>query len=215
MQKVRVHNIAVSTDGYAAGPSQSMDAPMGLGGDRLHEWAFETRWGHAMLGQDGGAEGLDNDFLLLGEEGIGATIIGRNMFGPIRGAWDPSDDWRGWWGDEPPYHHSVFVLTHHEHEPMTMQGGTTFHFVTGGIEAALEGALSAAGGADVRIGGGASTIQQFLAAGLVDEMHVVVVPVLLGGGERLFDNLEGASHDGKVEFIPSPPVLHVRYSPGA
>jgi len=210
MPKLRVHNLAMSLDGYAAGPRQSANAPLGVGGEQLHEWVFETRFGRRMLGQEGGDDGLDNQFLMRGDEGVGATIMGRNMFGPIRGEWG-SEEWRGWWGDEPPYHHPVFVLTHHPHAPIPMQGGTTFNFVTDGIEAALRHAFEAANGQDVRLGGGPATIQQYLRAGLVDEMHVAIVPVLLGSGERLFDNLEGgAARYECVEFVSSPAVAHMR-----
>ena len=212
MAKLRVHNFAISLDGYAAGPKQSIENPLGVGGSRLHEWVFATRSGAQMLGTDGGDEGLDDDFMARGDAGIGATIMGRNMFGPIRGDWG-SDQWTGWWGDDPPYHHPVFVLTHHAHPPITMQGGTTFHFVDDGIEAALKRALDAADGQDVRVGGGASTVQQYLRAGLVDEMHLVVVPILLGGGERLFDHLDGGPHGYQcVEFVSSPSVAHVRFA---
>jgi dihydrofolate reductase len=209
MPKLRVHSVAMSLDGYVAGPRQGPDDPLGVGGTQLHEWVFATRYGRAMLGEDGGEEGLDDEFLQRGNDNIGATIIGRNMFGPVRGPW-PDDTWRGWWGDEPPYHHPVFVLTHHAREPLTMLGGTTFHFVTDGIEAALARAYDAAGGRDVRLGGGAATIRQYLRAGLVDELHVAVVPVLLGDGERLFeDALPGYE---RTEFAASPSVAHVRFS---
>jgi dihydrofolate reductase len=212
MPKVRVHNFTMSLDGYAAGPNQSLDNPLGVGGSRLHEWAFATRSGREMHGMDAGEEGLDDSFVARGDVGIGATIMGRNMFGPIRGPWG-SDPWAGWWGDDPPFHHAVFVLTHHARESISMQGGTTFHFVDGGIEMALERALVAAHGNDVRIGGGAATIQQFLRAGLIDDMHLAIVPVLLGGGERLFDNLDGGPHGYEcVEFVGSPSVAHARFS---
>jgi len=212
MPKLRVHNLAISLDGYAAGPNQSLDNPLGVGGPGLHEWAFATRTARHMHGMDGGDEGLDDDFVAQGDLGIGATIMGRNMFGPIRGPWD-NDEWTGWWGDNPPYHHPVFVLTHHRRPSITMQGGTTFQFVHDGIEAALEQAFNSADGNDVRIGGGASTVQQYLRAGLIDDMHLVIVPILLGGGERLFDHLDGGP-DGYdcVEFISSPSVAHVRFS---
>jgi dihydrofolate reductase len=209
MPKLRVHSVAMSLDGYVAGPRQGPDDPLGVGGTALHEWVFATRYGRAMLGEDGGEEGLDDEFLQRGNDNIGATIIGRNMFGPVRGPW-PDDTWRGWWGDEPPYHHPVFVLTHHAREPLAMLGGTTFHFVTDGIEAALARAYDAAGGRDVRLGGGAATIRQYLRAGLVDELHVAVVPVLLGDGERIFeDALPGYE---RTEFAASPSVAHVRFS---
>jgi dihydrofolate reductase len=168
-----------------------------------------------MIGEEGGDEGVDDRFLARGNEGIGATIMGRNMFGPVRGPW-PDEEWKGWWGDDPPYHHPVFVLTHHPRPSLPMAGGTTFHFVDDGIEAVLERAFDAAGGADVRLGGGAATVQQYLRTGLVDDLHVAIVPILLGGGERLLDNLDGAP-DGYecVEFAPSPAVAHVRFAPKA
>ncbi|HEY3240216.1 MAG TPA: dihydrofolate reductase family protein [Acidimicrobiia bacterium] len=212
MPNVRVHNFAMSVDGYAAGPSQSLDNPLGVGGTRLHEWAFATRSGRQMHGMDGGDEGVDDDFIARGDAGIGATIMGRNMFGPIRGSWG-GDEWTGWWGDSPPYHHPVFVLTHHPRPSIPMQGGTTFHFVADGIDAALKRALDAAEGKDVRIGGGAATIQQYLRAGLIDDLHLAIVPILLGAGERLFDHLDGGPEGYEcVEFVSSPSVAHVRLS---
>ena len=210
MPKLRVHSVAISLDGYVAGPDQDLENPIGLGGSALHEWVFKSRFGRSMFGQEGGDEGIDNDFLMRGDVGIGATIMGRNMFGPIRGGWG-DDSWKGWWGDEPPYHHPVFVLTHHPHEPIPMQGGTTFNFVTDGIESALKQAFAAANGGDVRLGGGASAVQQYLRAGLIDELHLAIVPVLLGGGERLFDNLNGGPSGYEcVEVVSSPNVTHVR-----
>lgn len=210
MPKLRVHNLAMSLDGYVAGPDQSLENPLGVGGPRLHEWVFETRAGRQMFGLEGGNDGVDNDFIARADEGIGATIIGRNMFGPIRGPW-PNEDWTGWWGDTPPYHHSVFVLTHHPRPSIPMQGGTTFHFVTDGIEAALERAFAAANGKDVRLGGGAATVQQYLRAGLVDELHLAIVPILLGSGERLFDHLAGGPQGYRCdELVSSPSVAHVR-----
>jgi dihydrofolate reductase len=189
MSKLRVHNLSISLDGYVAGPSQSRVNPLGEGGEELHEWVFRTAYGLRMQGmEEGGSEGIDNDFMVAGDENVGATIMGRNMFGPIRGEWGP-DEWKGWWGDNPPYHHDVFVLTHHAHDDIPMEGGTTFHFVTEGIEAALERAREAAAGKDVRIGGGAFAVQQYLKARLVDYMHVAITPVLLGGGERLFEDV--------------------------
>ena len=209
MAKLRVHNLAISLDGYAAGPDQSLDNPIGVGGTRLHEWVFATRSGRQMRGIDGGTEGVDNEFIARGEVGIGATIMGRNMFGPIRGPWS-SDPWTGWWGDNPPFHHPVFVLTHHPRPSITMEGGTTFHFVDDGVQVALERAFKAAGGDDVRLGGGPATIQQYLRAGLIDELHVAIVPILLGGGERLFDHLDGAPGYECAELVSSPSVAHVR-----
>jgi dihydrofolate reductase len=207
--ELRVHNFAISLDGYAAGPHQSVDNPLGVGGTRLHEWAFATAAFQRQHGGTGGAEGVDNDFIARGDDGIGATIMGRNMFGPVRGPW--TREWTGWWGENPPFHHPVFVLTHHAHPPITMQGGTTFHFITDGIEAAREQALAAADGQHVRLGGGASTIQQYLRAGLVDELHLAVVPILLGDGEPLFAPLAGAPLGYEcVELVGSPAVAHIR-----
>ncbi len=211
MAKLRVHNMAISIDGYGAGPNQSVDDPLGVGGPGLHEWVFKTRTGRRMLGEEGGDEGLDDQFLVRGEAGIGATVMGRNMFGPVRGRW-PDEDWKGWWGPNPPYHHPVFVLTHHPRKPVPMEGGTTFNFVTDGIESALSQAFAAAGGLDVRLGGGAATIQQYLKAGLVDEMHVAIVPIFLGAGERLFDHLDGGPVGYEcVELVSSPRVTHARF----
>jgi dihydrofolate reductase len=210
MPKLRVHNFAISLDGYAAGPDQSLDNPLGVGGTRLHEWAFATRSGRQTHGMDGGEEGLDDEFAAQGDVGVGATIMGRNMFGPIRGPWG-SDQWAGWWGPNPPFHHPVFVLTHHLRPSVTMQGGTTFQFVGDSIDDALDRAFDAADGADVRLGGGAAVVQQYLRAGLVDDLHLVLVPILLGRGERLFDHLDGGP-DGYecVEVVGSPSVTHVR-----
>jgi dihydrofolate reductase len=206
--KLRAHNISISLDGYAAGPRQSREEPLGVGGERLHEWFVTTRIFRQMTGEGGGSEGLDNTIAARGDEGIGATIMGRNMFGPVRGAW-PDESWTGWWGDNPPYHHDTFVLTHHARPSLPMAGGTTFHFVTDGIEAALERAFEAAGGLDVRVGGGASTIQQYLRAGLLDELHLAIAPVLLGGGERLFDHLDGAVAGYEcVDFTATPAAAH-------
>ncbi len=198
MSELRVHALSVSLDGYAAGPRQRPDEPLGEGGELLHEWIFAPDRSPA-----------DDAAIARSTAGIGATIMGRNMFGPIRGSWEEAEPWLGWWGEDPPFHHDVFVLTHHAREPVAMSGGTTFHFVTDGIEAALERATGSAGGADVRLGGGVSTVQEYLRAGLVDEMHLVVVPVLLGSGERLFD---GATPPGWrcVEFTSSRTVAHVR-----
>jgi dihydrofolate reductase len=213
MPKLRVHNFAISVDGYGAGPDQGLETPLGVRGTELHDWVFETRTGRRMIGgQEGGTTGVDDAFIARGFDGIGATIMGRNMFGPVRGDWG-DEEWKGWWGDEPPFHHPVFVLTHHARSPLTMDGGTTFHFVTDGIESAWRQAVDAAGDLDIRLGGGVSTIQAYLRAGLVDDLHVVVVPVLLERGERLFDHLDGAMAGYKcVEFTPSDAVVHVRFA---
>jgi dihydrofolate reductase len=189
MAKLRVHGFSVSIDGYGAGPGQDLDHPLGIGGTQLHEWVFPTRTFQAMFGKDGGTTGIDDDFAARGFEGIGAWILGRNMFGPIRGPWS-DDQWKGWWGDTPPYHTPVFVLTHHARPPIEMAGGTTFHFVTEGIHAALQRATEAAGARDVRLGGGPATIRQYLKAGLVDAMHLAIAPVLLGCGESLLADLD-------------------------
>lgn len=209
--KLRVHNFTVSLDGYAAGPEQGPDHPLGLGAEHLHDWMFATRTGLAMIGTDGGTTGLDDDFVAAGDDGIGATIIGRNMFGPVRGSWG-DELWTGWWGDDPPYHHPVFVLTHHPRRPIVMHGGTTFHFVTDGIQAALEHAFEAADGADVRVGGGASTVRQYLQAGLVDGMHIGIAPVLVGSGERLFDGLGALDGYTCTELVSGGSVVHARFT---
>ena len=185
MSKVRVGAFSISIDGYGAGPHQSLQNPLGVGGLTLHEWAFATRTFRRMFGQDGGSTGVDEDFAARSFENVGAWILGRNMFGPVRGPW-PDDSWKGWWGENPPYHVPVFVLTHYPRESIVMKGGTTFHFVADGIHTALERAKAAASGKDVRIGGGVAVIQQYLRAHLIDELHIAVSPVLLGSGERLF-----------------------------
>ena len=192
MSKVRVRSFAVSIDGYGAGPRQDLQNPLGVRGPELMEWFFNTRMWREMQGQPGGETGVDNQAARQGFEGIGAWILGRNMFGPVRGPW-PDESWRGWWGEEPPYHVPVFVLTHHARAPLAMKGGTEFRFVTGGIQAALEQAKAAAKGGDVRVGGGVATIRQFLQARLIDELHLAVSPVLLGAGENLFRDLDLAS----------------------
>ncbi len=190
MTRVRVESFSVSLDGFAAGPHQSIENPLGVGGTELHEWAFPTRtFQKEVVGADGGSTGLDNDFAVRGFKNIGAWILGRNMFGPVRGPW-PDESWKGWWGDNPPYHVPVFVLTHHARPPLAMEGNTTFHFVTGGIHEALDLARKAANGKDIRIGGGAQTIRQYLREGLIDEMHIAVSPTLLGSGERLFGDID-------------------------
>jgi dihydrofolate reductase len=208
--RVLVRNVSISLDGFAAGRSQDLHNPLGVGGTELHKWIFATRSGNEMIGAEGGSEGLDDEFFSKRAAGVGATIMGRNMFGPIRGAWD-ENDWTGWWGENPPFHHPVFVLTHHPRPPLEMQGGTTFHFVNGGIHAALDAAFEATRDSDVLIGGGAATIRQYLAAGLIDDMHLAIVPVLLGSGERLFEGLTQLADDYRcVEHICSPAVTHVR-----
>ena len=187
--KLRVLCFGVSTDGFGAGPNQSLEHPLGVNGPDLMEWFFHTREWAKHQGGDGGETGVDNGIAAQGFAGIGAWILGRNMFGPVRGPW-PDESWRGWWGEEPPYHTPVFVLTHHARAPLRMKGGTDFYFVTGGIHAALEQAKAAAGDRDVRIGGGVSTIRQYLREGLIDDLHLAVRPVLLGAGERLFDGTD-------------------------
>lgn len=189
MSKLRVQSFAVSIDGYGAGPNQDLQNPLGVRGPELMEWFFATRAWRKMHGQDGGETGVDNELAEEGLHGIGAWILGRNMFGPLRGPW-PDESWRGWWGDEPPYHTPVFVLTHHTRAAVRMKGGTEFRFVTDGIHAALEQAMGAAGGRDVRLGGGVSTIRQYLRARLIDELHLAVRPVLLGSGEHLWRDLD-------------------------
>jgi dihydrofolate reductase len=210
MPRLRVHTFAVSLDGYGAGPDQSLENPLGRGGEALHEWFFPTRTFQRMVvGKDDGTTGIDDDFAAQGFDNVGAWILGRNMFGPVRGPW-PDQSWKGWWGDNPPYHCPVFVLTNHARPPLKMDGGTTFHFVTDGIEAALARANDAAGGRDVRVGGGAATIRQYLNAGLVDEMHVVVSPVLLGGGEPLLAGIDLLRLGYEVtRHVPSEKATHV------
>jgi len=189
MAKLRF-NITMSLDGYVAGPGQSLENPLGQGGSGLHDWAIATRTFRATHGMEGGQGGLDDAHAASWNANIGATIMGRNMFGPVRGSWQ-DDTWTGWWGDDPPFHTPVFVLTHYPRESLEMAGGTSFHFVTEGIESALEHAVEAAGGRDVSLGGGANTAQQYLRAGLIDEMEIHVVPLFLGEGSRLFESLDG------------------------
>jgi len=210
MSKLRVNCFAVSLDGYGAGPRQSLENPLGEGGMGMHQWFFPTKTFQAVvLGKDGGETGLDDDWARRGTENLGAWILGRNMFSPGRGAWDEA--WKGWWGDNPPYHVPVFVLTHHPRKPLEMEGGTVFHFVTGGIDEALMLAKDAAGSRDVRIGGGAATIRQYLQARLVDEMHLVVSPVVLGSGEPLLQGLDLVALGYRVvEHAMSKAAMHVR-----
>jgi dihydrofolate reductase len=189
MSKVFVRSFGISIDGYGAGPDQSLENPLGVNGPEIMSWFMHTRIWREMHGASDGETGIDNDVAALGFEGFGAWILGRNMFGPVRGPW-PDESWKGWWGDEPPYHTPVFVLTHHPRAPLTMAGGTEFRFVTDGIHSALEQAKEAAGGKDVRIGGGVSTVRQYLRERLIDELHLAVRPVLLGRGEHLFQGID-------------------------
>jgi dihydrofolate reductase len=199
----------MSVDGYSAAPNQDRDHPVGVGGLAVFGWQFATQAHQQMHGMDGGATGIDNDLVVRGFQGIGAWIIGRNMFGPVRGPW-PDDSWKGWWGETPPYHTPVFVLTNHPRAPITMSGGTTFHFVTDGIQAALERAVDAAKGQDVRLGGGIATMRQYLQARLIDEMHLAISPVLLGSGERLFQGVDAPALGYHVtDHIPTPGATHI------
>jgi dihydrofolate reductase len=207
--RVRVAAFSISVDGFGAGPDQSLADPLGKGGRELHRWFFGTRTFRAMFGGGDGSEGVDETYAARSMAGFGAFILGRNMFGPIRGDW-PDDDWKGWWGDNPPYHAPTFVLTHYPRAPIVMQGGTTFHFVTGGIEAALDQARAAAGSLDVKIGGGVSTVRQYLAAGLIDELHFAVSPVVLGRGEAVFAGLDLPSLGYRVtEHATTEMAMHV------
>jgi dihydrofolate reductase len=209
MGKVSVRAFSISIDGFGAGARQSQASPLGVGGLALHEWAFATQTFRRMFGQEGGSVGIDEGFAARSFENVGAWIMGRNMFGPIRGSW-PDDSWKGWWGPNPPYHVCVYVLTHHARDPIVMQGGTTFHFVTDGIQAALERAKASANGKDVRIGGGVATIRQFLRARLIDELHLAIAPVLLGSGEPLFVDLDLVELGYRcVEHVATDSATHV------
>jgi dihydrofolate reductase len=212
MSKLRFR-ISMSLDGFVAGLDQSVDNPIGVGGMRLHEWIFSLRFWNQMEGRPGGEVNESNRVVEESFENLGATIMGRNMFGGGTGKWRKKKPWNGWWGDNPPYHHPVFVLTHHAREPLAMEGGTTFHFVTDGIESALAQARRAAGTKDVSLAGGASVAQQYLAAGLVDEMEISLVPILLGAGERLFDGLGADLHGlALVRTVPMPEVVHLKFA---
>jgi len=210
MTRVRVASFTISLDGYGAGPHQDIRNPLGIGGTDLHQWLLPTRtFQRAVFKKDGGTTGIDDAYAARGFVNLGAWILGRNMFSPDRGPWLDMN-WKGWWGDDPPYHVPVFIVTHHARPPIEMEGGTTFHFVTGGIRDALERARAAAGGMDVRIGGGANTIQQYLREGLVDELHIAISPVLLGSGERLFEgvNLRELGYEC-VQFAASEKATHI------
>jgi len=210
MSKLRVPCFSLSLDGFAAGPEQSLENPNGIGGLDIHEWFFPTATFQRLLyGKETGTTGIDNDFAARGVQNIGAWILGRNMFGPVRGPW-PDEHWKGWWGENPPFHTPVFVLTHHARAPVAMAGGTTFHFVTEGIHAALDRARAAADGMDVRLGGGVATIQQYLRAGLVDELHLAFAPALLGSGESLFSGINMRSLGYQcVEHVATGKATHV------
>ena len=210
MARVRVDGFTLSLDGFGAGPDQDIDHPLGLGGTQLHQWPVPTQtFQRSLFGNEGGTTGIDDEFAARGFQNVGAWILGRNMFGPIRGDW-PDSAWKGWWGDNPPYHAPVFVLTHYARPDVAMEGGTTFHIVTGGIHEALERARAAAAGKDVRIGGGANTIRQYLREGLIDTLHIAISPVLLGRGEALFAGLDLQSLGYECEtFIASEKATHV------
>ena len=208
MSKVRVGGFSISLDGFGAGPEQSLEHPLGRRGQELHQWIYGTRFFRTMIGQDGGSEGVDQAYADRAMSGFGAFILGRNMFDPARGPWDES--WKGWWGDNPPYHAPTFVLTHHPRDPIEREGGTTFIFVTEGIEAALEQARAAAGDLDVKIGGGVETVRQYLRAGLIDELHFALSPVVLGQGEAMFAGVDLSALGFRVtEHQPSEHATHI------
>lgn len=209
MPRLRVASFSVSIDGFGAGPGQDLDHPLGIGGQALHRWAFATRTFKNMFGEEGGSTGVDDAFARRGFENIGAWILGRNMFGPVRGPW-PDDSWKGWWGEEPPYHVPVFVLTHHPRPPLAMKGGTIFHFVTGGAGEALARAREAAQDLDVRVGGGVATIREYLRAGAIDEMHLAISPVVMGSGENLFAGLDLDKLGYRcTEHVPTAEAMHI------
>ena len=209
MSKVHVSSFGISLDGFSAGADQSIENPLGVNGTEMMEWFFPTKTFIEQHGGDGGETGIDDDFAAKSMTGNGAWILGRNMFGPIRGPW-PDDEWKGWWGDEPPYHVPTFVLTHHRREPIEMKGGTTFYFVTDGIQSALEQAKKAAGARDIRIGGGPATVRQYLKERLIDELHLAVRPILMGRGEKLFDGLDLRDLGYSVEgFVPGERAVHM------
>ena len=209
MTRVRVHNFTISLDGYGAGPRQTREEPLGVGGESLHGWYIPTRTFQQMMGKEGGSTGAGDDFAARYLKGVGAYVMGRNMFGPIRGPW-PDDAWRGWWGKNPPYHVPVFVLTHHARSPIEMEGGTVFHFVTGGPDEAMARAKEAAQGKDVQIGGGVSTIRQYLEQGLIDELHVAISPILLGSGEHLLHGIDLTALGYEcTEHVPTDTATHI------
>ena len=212
MSKLRVNSFSISIDGYGAGPDQDLQHPVGVDGLELFDWFFRTRSFRQMHGQEGGETGVDEDVAAQGMAGVGAWILGRNMFGPVRGPW-PDDSWKGWWGEEPPYHTPVFVLTHHPRPPLTMRGGTEFMFVAQGIHAALEQARQAAGGLDVRVGGGVATIRQYLQAGLIDELRLAISPIVLGRGEHLFQgiDLRALGYECVEHFAGTRAAAHVTF----
>ena len=215
MPKLRVHAFSISLDGYGAGPKQDRDDPLGVGGEALHEWVVATRTFRQMSGKEGGTMGVDDDFAARGFNNIGAWIMGRNMFGPVSGAW-PDDTWKGWWGDNPPYHCPVFVLTSHPRTSIAMDGGTTFHFVTDGIHAALKRATEAAKDSDIRLGGGVATIQQYLRAALIDEMHLAISPVLLGSGQHLLADIDATKLGYRcTEHVTTANATHVVLTKGS
>ena len=212
MSRVRVHNFSVSLDGYGTGDGQSLQSPFGHAGTKLHEWFFPTKTFRSMQGESGGSTGVDDAIASQWASGVGAEIMGRNKFGPQRGRWT-DEEWKGWWGDNPPFHSPVFVLTHHARPSVEMEGGTTFHFIDASPEEALQKAREAADGLDVRIGGGTATIRQFLAADLIDHLHIAIVPILLGRGERLWDGFEDLEQRFDVESVSSPSgVTHLTFN---
>jgi dihydrofolate reductase len=209
MSKLRVSSFSISLDGFGAGPNQDLENPLGVGGKDLHKWIFGTQTFQKLFGDSVGSTGIDNDFAVRGFENIGAWILGRNMFGPIRGAW-PDQEWKGWWGNNPPYHTPVFVLTHHSRAPIEMEGGTTFYFVTDGTASALKKAKEAAKGKDIRVGGGVATIREYLKAGLIDDMHLAISPVLLGSGEHLLQGIDLKKSGYRcTEHVPTETATHV------
>jgi dihydrofolate reductase len=211
MSLVRVQHVTISLDGFGAGEGQSLEAPFGHAGERLHEWMFNTQWGRRMIGQPGGTSGIDDTFLRLFDQGIGAEIMGANKYGPP--GWHKDPAWKGWWGPNPVFHTPVFVMTHHTRPPIEMEGGTTFHFINASPVEAVEAARKAAGGKDIRLGGGPTMLREFIQAGVVDHMHFVVAPIVLGRGVRLWDGLEGLEQQYSIESVSSPSgVTHLTFA---